>query len=72
MPTLHYFHQLSPAQRARASSLTANGTPEAQCYVVGAAAQTNSEDAVIEWNDLAGAADFEQHFQSRLASCRPI
>ncbi|VVD30989.1 Phosphatidylserine synthase (plasmid) [Paraburkholderia dioscoreae] len=37
-----------------------------------AGAQTNSEDAVIEWNDLAGAAAFEQHFQSRLATCRPI
>jgi len=33
---------------------------------------SNSEDAVIEWNDAAGAADFERHFQSRLATCRPI
>ncbi|ANB77994.1 phosphatidylserine synthase (plasmid) [Paraburkholderia phytofirmans OLGA172] len=33
---------------------------------------SNSEDAVIEWNDTAGAADFERHFQSRLATCRPI
>jgi phosphatidylserine/phosphatidylglycerophosphate/cardiolipin synthase-like enzyme len=37
-----------------------------------AGARSNSEDAVIEWNDTAGAADFEQHFESRLAGCRPI
>lgn len=39
MPTLRYFHELTSAQRATASSLTANGTPEAQCYVVGASGE---------------------------------
>lgn len=37
-----------------------------------AGAKSNSEDAVIEWNDTSSAAGFEQHFRSRLALCRPI
>jgi phosphatidylserine/phosphatidylglycerophosphate/cardiolipin synthase-like enzyme len=37
-----------------------------------AGARSNSEDAVIEWNDLGSAASFEQHFQACLAACRPI
>ncbi|RQQ79040.1 phospholipase D family protein [Burkholderia stagnalis] len=37
-----------------------------------AGAKANSENAVIEWNDLQSAEAFEQHFQSRLSGCRPL
>lgn len=37
-----------------------------------AGAQSNSENVVIEWNDLAMAEAFEQHFRSRLVQCRPL
>lgn len=38
----------------------------------GAGEHSNSEDAVLEWNDVDTAVGFEQHFQSRLATCRPL
>jgi phosphatidylserine/phosphatidylglycerophosphate/cardiolipin synthase-like enzyme len=38
----------------------------------GSGENDNSEDATIQWNDLAEAAGFEQHFQSRFATCQPI
>lgn len=38
----------------------------------GAGDHSNSEDAFLAWNDLDAAAGFEQHFQSRLATCRPL
>jgi phosphatidylserine/phosphatidylglycerophosphate/cardiolipin synthase-like enzyme len=38
----------------------------------GSGERANSEDAVLAWNDLETAAGFEQHFQSRLATCQPI
>ncbi|WP_431229201.1 phospholipase D-like domain-containing protein [Burkholderia contaminans] len=37
-----------------------------------AGAQSNSENVVIGWNDLAMAEAFEQHFRSRLTQCRPL
>ncbi|WP_080398252.1 MULTISPECIES: phospholipase D-like domain-containing protein [Burkholderia] len=37
-----------------------------------AGAKANSENAVIEWNDLQSAEAFEKHFQSRLSGCRPL
>lgn len=37
-----------------------------------AGARENSEDAVIEWNDVDSAAGFERHFLTRLAQCRPL
>ncbi|KGC70107.1 PLD-like domain protein [Burkholderia pseudomallei] len=37
-----------------------------------AGARANSENAVIEWNDLQGAEAFERHFQSRLGQCRSL
>jgi hypothetical protein len=39
MPTLHYFHELTAAQRAEARTLAPSNAPEAQCYVVGSAGQ---------------------------------
>lgn len=37
-----------------------------------AGAQSNSENVVIEWNDLPTADAFERHFRSRLVHCRPL
>lgn len=37
-----------------------------------AGAQSNSENAVIHWNDQQVSAAFDDHFQSRRASCRPL
>lgn len=37
-----------------------------------AGARENSENAVIEWNDVDSAAGFERHFQTRLEQCHPF
>lgn len=37
-----------------------------------AGANANSENAVIEWNDLQSAEAFERHFRSRVSQCRPF
>lgn len=39
MPTLRYFHELSPAHRDETRSLVLSNTPEAHCYVVGVAGE---------------------------------
>jgi phosphatidylserine/phosphatidylglycerophosphate/cardiolipin synthase-like enzyme len=38
----------------------------------GAAEQSNSEDALIAWNDPENAVGFEQHFSSRQATCQSV